>query len=142
MRKASNNKYRAITFLLLVICSRQAMPDDEEPVTRHLTDSSTDRTPAVTAFPKYPSIARRDRIEGEAIVCFLIDVHGKIVRPSVRSSSHRIFEKPALRAIRDSSFEPLSPGDTLEKSRTCRTYRFRLDPVTADNDEPPPPRGL
>lgn len=99
----------------------------------HFTDSSRERIPLVTAFPKYPSIARRERIEGEATVCFRIDERGRVIRPSVRSSSNRIFNRAALRAIRSSSFEPLAPGQTLKRSKTCRTYRFRLDPVTARN---------
>lgn len=104
----------------------------EESTVQHFTDSSSDRAPAITAFPKYPAIARRDRIEGETIVCFIIDARGKIIRPSILSSTHKIFEKPAMRAIRSSSFEPLAAGEQMATAKTCRTYRFRLDPVTAD----------
>ena len=103
-------------------------------VVRHFIDTSTDRVPALTAFPRYPSVARRDRIEGEATVCFKIRANGRISRPVVTEYSHRIFSKPSLRAIKKSSFEPLGPGQLLKTARTCRTYRFRLDPVLADND--------
>ena len=58
------------------------------PSVKHFLDSSTDRVPALTAFPKYPSIARRDRIEGEATVCFKIKTNGKISRASVQSRTH------------------------------------------------------
>lgn len=102
---------------------------------RHFIDTSTDRVPALTAFPKYPSVARRDRIEGEATVCFKIRANGRISRPVVTEYSHRIFSKPSLRAIKKSSFEPLGPGQILKTSRTCRTYRFRLEPVLAENAE-------
>lgn len=104
-------------------------------VVRHFIDTSTDRVPATTAFPKYPSVARRDRIEGEATVCFKIRANGRISRPVVTDYSHRIFSKPSLRAIKKSSFEPLGPGQILKTSRTCRTYRFRLEPVLADNGD-------
>ncbi|MDZ7644541.1 MAG: TonB family protein [Woeseiaceae bacterium] len=111
-----------------------ATADDEVTTrTRHFSDSSTDRTPATTAFPSYPRIARRDRIEGEATVCFRIDKLGRIRSARVRDASHRIFERPALRAIRESSFEPLQPDEILATGRTCRTYRFRLEPVLADS---------
>jgi TonB family protein len=136
MRKPSNTSRILVAILALAVLGG-ARAGDEETDTRHLTDSSTDRVPAITAFPKYPSIARRDRIEGEAVVCFMIDVDGAIRRPSIRSSTHKIFEKPAMGAIRRSSFEPLAPGETLSKSRTCRTYRFRLDSITARNDSDP-----
>jgi len=98
-------------------------------------DASADRQPERTEFPSYPSIARRDRIEGEATVCFMIDVRGKVKRASVTKYSHKIFRKPALRAIRKSSFEPLRPDQVLAKTKSCRTYRFRLEPViAADTD--------
>lgn len=135
MRNRSNNsRVLAAMLVLAVLAPPGTRADDEEANTRHLTDSSTDRVPAITAFPKYPSIARRDRIEGETVVCFMIDVDGAIRRPSIQSSTHKIFEKPAMNAIRRSSFEPLARGETLSTSRTCRTYRFRLDSVTARND--------
>jgi len=95
----------------------------------HFISNSTDRVPALTAFPKYPSIARRDRIQGEATVCFKIRANGKISRPVVTTYSHKIFSKPALRAIRKSSFEAIGPGQVLRTARTCRTYRFRLEPI-------------
>lgn len=95
-----------------------------------IADSSSGRDPAVTTFPHYPARARRDRIEGNATVCFKIAPDGRILEPSVTSSTHEIFEGPALEAIRASSFEPLAPGDELVPTPVCRTYRFRLDPVT------------
>lgn len=95
-------------------------------------DSSTDRQPAKTAFPRYPSIARRDRIEGEATVCFDIDVRGKVKRATIENYTHKIFKKPALRAVRKSNFEPLRPDQVLARTKTCRTYRFRLDPILAE----------
>ena len=100
----------------------------------HIMDSSTDRTPAKTSFPTYPRIARRDRIEGDATVCFKVDLEGRIRSVRVKDYSNRIFRRPALRAIKDSSFEPLRPHEILSTSRTCRTYRFRLEPVVVARD--------
>jgi TonB family protein len=100
----------------------------------YISDSSTDRTPAITSFPTYPRIARRDRIEGDATVCFKVDLNGRIRSIKVRDYSDRIFRRPALRAIKDSSFEPLLPHEILSTSRTCRTYRFRLEPLVAARD--------
>ena len=94
-------------------------------------DASADRQPEKTEFPTYPSIARRDRIEGEATVCFKIDARGKVKRASVTKYTHKIFRKPSLRAIRNSSFEPLRPDQVLAKTKSCRTFRFRLEPVVA-----------
>lgn len=121
----------------LLLATSAILAQDRMPAVEHFIDSSTDRVPALTAFPKYPSVARRDRIEGEATVCFKIRANGKISRPVVAESTHRIFSKPALRAMRKSTFEPIGPGQILATARTCRTYRFRLDPIvtTAKSDE-------
>lgn len=132
MGKPPTSSFALLPLLLAFAATTWA--GGEDPGAKSFTDSSTDRIPAITAFPKYPSIARRDRIEGEAVVCFMIDVDGSIRRPAVQSSTHKIFEKPAMRAIRRSSFEPLGKGETLSGSRTCRTYRFRLDPITVADD--------
>ncbi len=119
--------------LLLLIAP--SLPADEIMRTKYIFDSSTDRTPAKTAFPNYPRIARRDRIEGDAKVCFRIDQRGRIRKPRVREVSHPIFKRASLRAIRASSFEPLRPHQILSTGLTCRTFRFRLEPALAVNSE-------
>lgn len=108
-----------------------ADPDQQTPDAPEISDSPSERVPAITTFPRYPAIARRDRIEGEATVCFKIAPNGRILDPFVESSTHEIFEEPALRAIEASTFEPLAANEDLPGTETCRTFRFRLDPVTA-----------
>ena len=93
-----------------------------------ITDSSTVRKPDITKFPYYPALARRERIEGAATVCFKVAPDGRILEAKIASSTHEVFEKPALEAIRASTFEPLTSGQELVPT-VCRTYRFRLDPV-------------
>lgn len=100
----------------------------------YFADSGRERTPAITAFPKYPSIARRDRVEGEATVCFTVNAKGQVIRPGIRSSSDKVFERPAMEAIRASTFEPLKAGETKSNVKTCRIYRFKLAPV--EDSEP------
>lgn len=130
------NFYRLGAWMLLVLltCTKVGAQDDG-PTVRHFFDSNTDRIPALTAFPKYPSIGRRDRIEGQATVCFKIRANGKISRAVVIDKSHRIFSKPSLRAMRKSSFEPIGPAQVLATARTCRTFRFRLNPVLTAKTE-------
>lgn len=130
-------------FSLVFGCGALAVPilasnvlADEVPVTKPLIiDMTTDRTPAVTAFPRYPRIARRDRIEGDATVCFRIDAEGRVRSARLKSATHPIFKRAALRAIRASSFEPIGPRQILATARTCRTYRFRLQAVTKSDAE-------
>lgn len=115
----------------LILSAAAAAQND----TRHayVSDAITDRTPLVTTFPKYPYVARRDRIEGETVVCFSISSDGKVVRPSVRRSTHRIFNRPAIKAMKQSTFMPLAPGEAKSLVKTCRTFRFKLDPILAEN---------
>ena len=135
-RSGNAGLFTALLALMTLACA-PSLVSAEEPKQRHLfSDSTTDRTPAKTAFPSYPRIARRDRIEGDATVCFKIDVDGRIRSVRVKSYSHRIFRRPAIRAIKDSSFEPLQPHEILSTARTCRTYRFRLEPILVSNGTP------
>ncbi len=133
--EANRNKhafYGLVAALVAVLALASGLSLAEEPAVRqssHLMDSTHNRTPAITAFPNYPRIARRDRIEGEAVVCFKISLDGRIRSIRTKSYSNRIFRRPALRAIKDSSFKPLGPNEMFSAARTCRTYRFRLEPV-------------
>ena len=138
MKSDSRTFLRLLFFAAVLSASTLANPETPDSTTdaaelrvSFLRDLSTDRKPVSTIFPSYPSIARRDRIEGEATVCFKIDVRGKVKRASVKSYSHKIFKKPALRAMKRSSFEPLQPGQVLGRSKECRTYRFSLEPILA-----------
>lgn len=135
MNKPRQLKIKISIVLLVSFAAHVVLADDVEDMrVRFITDSSTDRQPASTSFPQYPSVARRDRIEGDATVCFKIDARGRVKSASIEEYSHKIFRRPALRAARASSFEPLAPGQVLAKSKACRTYRFRLEPV--EKDEP------
>ena len=58
---------------------------------------------------------------------------GRITRAKLKDYTHKIFRKPVLRAIKKSSFEPLLPNQVFATAKTCRTYRFRLEPVLVDN---------
>ena len=127
-----SNARAVIAGTLLAACALPAGAQQTTTVT-HFMDSNTDRVPLLTAFPTYPSIARRDRIEGHATVCFMIRKDGRIRKVEVKKASHRIFRRPALRAIKKSTFEPLAPNQVLATAKTCRTYRFKLEPILVEN---------
>lgn len=116
----------AAAFLL----SAAAAEDNVEQV-----DSETDRMPLHTMIPDYPKIARRDRIEGEVQVCFDISRDGHPLRIAVRRSSHRLFEKPARRAVRKSTWVPLQRDEKLSGLKACRTFRFSLVPTETEPDQ-------
>lgn len=131
--KAPRSVYIVIACIALT-APDVASTDNDTQITRitHFEDSSSDRQPTVTAVPQYPKSARRDRIEGNATVCYKINSKGRIVNASVRRSSHRMFAKPSLKAIRQSSYEPLRPNQKVSQVKTCRTYRFLLNPVAIE----------
>lgn len=91
-----------------------------------VVDSDLQRTPVTTIAPVYPRKARRDRVEGEVQVCFNIDRKGRPHRVAVRRSTHRTFERPSIRAVRASAFEPLDEGATPRSIKTCRLFMFSL----------------
>ena len=99
-----------------------------------VTDTG-ERMPRHTVVPVYPELAQRERVEGDVQVCFNVDREGKPHGVKVRRSTNRIFEKPSLVAARASTFEPLPPGTKLSGIKTCRTFRFRLNPVAIERPE-------
>jgi len=88
-----------------------------------------ERTPLQTVVPQYPESALRDRLEGEVQVCYHIDRRGRPYRIAVRQSTHRIFERPSIRAVSASSWAPLAMEHELPASKVCRSFFFRLMPV-------------
>ncbi len=91
--------------------------------------ATSDRTPVQTVVPVYPEAARRDRLEGEVQVCFDVDREGRPYRIAVRHSTHRVFERPAIDAVRASSYAPLDAGEALPAMKTCRSFQFTLEPA-------------
>lgn len=100
-----------------------------------LEPNDTERMPSLTVMPDYPEVARRERIEGEVQVCFEITRDGRTRRIAVRKSTHRLFEKPARRAVRASTYVPLSKDVALSGIKACRTFRFTLEPKVVETDD-------
>lgn len=101
----------------------------------HLTDDTGDRQPLHTVVPAYPERARRERLEGDVQVCFNVDREGRTSRVRVRTSTHRVFEKNAIAAVRESSYKPVPPETRLSGIKTCRTFRFRLTPLAIEQPQ-------
>ena len=121
-----------VSALLLLLATIGATAD--ESTYARFIDENLDRTPSHTVVPAYPHVALRDRIEGEVQVCYHIDRRGRPYRVAVRRSTHRVFERPARRAVRASSWEPLADGEEASNVKTCRTFTFELTPVLAEID--------
>ena len=124
-----------VTMLLSASIGDAEDDSHASPLIDHLTDDSGERQPLQTIVPIYPQRAHRDRLEGEVEVCFNVDRDGRTSRVAVRKSTHRIFEKPSMLAIRASSYRPLRGGKELSGIKTCRTFRFLLTPVAIEQPE-------
>jgi TonB family protein len=105
----------------------------QDPEITHLLDPGGERVPLQTVVPIYPEKALRERLQGNVEVCFHVDRDGQPSRIAVRRSSHRIFEKPAMQAVRESSYRPLRDNEVLSNIKTCRKFRFQLDPVAIED---------
>jgi len=107
-----------------------------ETVDRIAPDSrdDTDRNPVHTVIPEYPQQAWFERIQGDVEVCFFITRGGRPYNIAVRKSDHRIFERPARDAVKNSWFEAIPRPDKVPQVKTCRTFLFRLEPVETDDD--------
>jgi TonB family protein len=113
-----------------------AVPAEEAVDVTYGSEHAGDRKPRHTVVPAYPQHALRDRIQGDVEVCFEVNREGDTSRIAVRRSSNKIFEKPAIRAVRESKYVPVPANLALSGIKTCRTFRFRLDPVAVtDSDE-------
>ena len=124
-------KFSGTVVLICWLLTAAGVAEDDSDVT-HFTDGTGDRMPLQTVVPVYPERALADRIEGEVQVCFNVDREGRTSRIAVRRSSNRLFEKPAMLAIRGSTYAPLPQGENLSGIKTCRTFRFLLDPVAIE----------
>jgi protein TonB len=112
--------------VLFAVNVANATDDDGAP---RASDPAVERIPLQTLAPQYPPLARQMRLEGEVTVCFNVDRDGKPHRVKVRSSTNRIFEKAAKKAVRGSSYQPLKKDQEETGIKSCRTFRFSLPPV-------------
>jgi TonB family protein len=112
-----------VLVLLFGIASAAEESKPQEP------QEPAERIPLQTTMPQYPEDAFRERLEGEVQVCYHIDRRGRPYRIAVRRSTHRLFERPAIEAVRSSTWVPLSAGQELPAIKSCRRFSFRLTPV-------------
>ena len=121
---------RSASYCLYAMCLLAVGAATGDDGVTHRDDDSHERVPRNTVAPAYPEVARRDRIEGDVQVCFNVDREGRPYRIAVRSSTNRVFEKPAIRAIRASRYQPVPKDQEVPAIKTCRTFRFRLESAT------------
>ena len=128
----NNGRRQSFALLLLAVLATSAAAQDDAGIT-HLLDPAGDRVPLQTVVPVYPKRALQDRVQGDVEVCFEVDREGRTSRIAVRQSSHSMFEKPSILAVRASSYQPVQDHEIISGIKTCRIFRFRLDPVAIED---------
>jgi protein TonB len=74
--------------------------------------------------PVYPAALQRRKVEGVVALVFVVDTDGQVVAPSVESSTHAEFERPALDAIRRWKYSPGKRAGQPVKVRVRQPLQF------------------
>ncbi len=78
--------------------------------------------------PRYPALLMSARIEGRAVLEFVIDTAGRIETGSLRivRSTNRLFEQPALAAAASWLFRPAKIGKMVVRARVHFPVNFTM----------------
>ncbi|HEX9729517.1 MAG TPA: TonB family protein [Gemmatimonadales bacterium] len=94
------------------------------------TVATVDLLPELVSSPavRYPSSLRRDRIEGDVVLKFVVDPSGRVDAESIEviESTVGMFERPAIDAVRRSSYRPGRFQGRSVPVEVQQTVRFRL----------------
>ena len=101
--------------------------DFEESIV-NLIDADVPPTPTQRQSPVFPSEARRGHIGGRVIIEFVVDESGHVLEPHVVASTHRVFESPAMEAIRKWNFDPGEKDGAIVKVRMRMPFVFNYRP--------------
>ena len=95
-------------------------------------DHDTDAAPRMRILPTYPATLAARGIEGWVELEFTITPAGTVSRPRVVASSHRGFEKSALKAIRGWRYAPrVEDGRPVSRHGIRVRLAFDLDQAAA-----------
>ena len=83
---------------------------------------------SLTARVVYPEAARRDGVEGQVVVQFVVDEGGAVADPVVLRSPDARLSEAAVAAVRASRFRPGSFGGEPVRVRFAVPVTFRLAP--------------
>lgn len=103
--------------------------------TAALADGESSPVPLTQTRPHYSFLARRKKLEGEVVVGFTIDIHGRVQNASVVRSAHPELEPAALSAVRQWTFLPQRKGFQPVAANMQVPIVFQLD----EQPEPPHP---
>ena len=90
--------------------------------------SDRDVVPLVRVKPDYPMRALQRGIEGWVAIVFTITKIGSVTDPRVHSSSHSVFENPALQAVRKYKYNPkIENGEAVVRPGVKVLIEFEME---------------
>lgn len=83
--------------------------------------------PVFQQKPRYPDLARRAGIEGQAVVKALVDIDGSVMEVQIlKSSGNQMLDEAALAAARQWKFSPAKQRDKFVRVYVSIPVNFRL----------------
>jgi TonB family protein len=82
--------------------------------------------PMHIARANYPAIALRMGLEGDVTLRIEIDTQGKVTKAEIIKSGGMGFDEEALKAVKQSRFEPAQSDGRNIPAEFTYIYRFRL----------------
>lgn len=89
-------------------------------------NSSREARPIKTAKASYPPLALRAGLESDVSLRIEVDAEGKVTRAEIIKSGGAGFDEEALKAVRQSRFEPAQRDGRNVAAEFVYIYRFRL----------------
>ncbi|HEX6768138.1 MAG TPA: energy transducer TonB, partial [Candidatus Binatia bacterium] len=82
--------------------------------------------PIQTVRPAYPAMALRAGLESDVTLRIEVDPEGKVTKTEIVKSGGGGFDEEALKAVKQSRFEPAQRGGQNVPAEFTFVYRFRL----------------
>ncbi|MBA4136992.1 MAG: hypothetical protein C0518_06720 [Opitutus sp.] len=83
--------------------------------------------PLKTKPPAYPPKLRAEGISGVVVVVLVIDESGRVIAAEASKASNEGFRDPAVKAVRDWTFEPAQVASKPVRARVSIPLQFSLD---------------
>jgi TonB family protein len=80
--------------------------------------------------PEYPAAARQEKLEGQVVVEFVVELDGRVSRARVRQSTDERFSASALAAVQRWNFNPAQADGKPEASGMQVPVMFKLEQLS------------
>jgi len=96
------------------------------PAQQTILRTNREAKPIQTARATYPAMALRAGLEGDVTLRIEIDPHGSVIKAEIIKSGGAGFDEEALKAVKQSRFEPAQRDGQNVPAEFTYIYRFRL----------------